>query len=271
MKVEMTSHYTFLNGSQVPSNDMSKLVFGGFAHFTSLQVRNRMAKGLDLHLERLHQASIKLFNQALPHATIRSCIRQAIESGPADHSLSVTLFSPNGEFTAQSMNITPHVLVKTTDPLCGPVGPLRLMAISHERPLAEIKHVGEIGKTYYLHQAIKQGFDDAVFVNKNGDLSEGTIWNLAFWDGNSVVWPKARMLKGTMMSMIQRQLSQLNITQRYESISIDNLADFKGAALLNSLTPGVEVCEIGSTRFQLSPQLLSILHRAYALELAEPV
>ncbi|KZN57924.1 aminotransferase class IV family protein [Pseudoalteromonas luteoviolacea] len=265
-----TSHtHLLLNGQTITDSETSSLAFGGFAHFTSIQIRNKQIKGLDLHLERLKQASQKLYGYALSNDTVQNYIRSAIEQGPEDQSLTITMFSPNGEFTASSMNITPSVLIKSSAPEQGPSGPLTLSVINHERPLAEIKHVGEIGKTYYLHQAIKRGFDDAVFMNNAGHLSEGTIWNLAFWDGETVIWPKALMLQGTMMSIVQRQLSNLNIPQRHEYITLARLSDLKGAAVMNSWTPGVCVSKINSTFLPDSKQLTTLLHKAYNKEPAK--
>ena len=37
---------------------------------------------------------------------------------------------------------------------------------------------------------------DAAFIDRQGRLSEGSIWNLAVWDGTAVVWPVAEMLGG---------------------------------------------------------------------------
>ncbi|WP_404389393.1 aminotransferase class IV family protein [Pseudoalteromonas phenolica] len=271
MKTRIITDQTILNGQVIPSSEITNLAFSGFAHFTALQVRNRMVKGLDLHLDRLRMASIKLYGRALPDFLIRSYICSAIENGPVDQSLTITIYSPKGEFNADSMNIEPKVLIRTSSPAHGPKGPLRLAAINHERPLAEIKHVGEIGKTYYLHQAVQQGFDDAVFIDQNGHLTEGTIWNLAFWDGESVVWPEARMLKGTMMAAVERQLTQLNIPQRSEPITLDRLLDLKGAAVMNSWTPGIGVTEISSQSFKDSNKLIALLHEAYEIEPLEKV
>ena len=65
--------------------------------------------------------------------------------------------------------------------------------------------MGEVAKTYLLREAASQGHDDAAFVDRRGRLSEATIWNLAFWDGESW-WPRAAMLGGTMMGIVRRQL-----------------------------------------------------------------
>jgi len=266
MDVKNTADQTLLNGQFIPSSEITRLAFSGFAHFTAIQVRNRKIKGLDLHLERLKQASLALYGRSITDTLICSYLRLAIENAPVDHSLTITIYSPKGEFTVQSMDIEPAMLIRISAPANGPVGPLRLAAINYERPLTEIKHVGEIGKTYYLHQAVKQGFDDAMFVNNNGHVSEGSIWNLVFWDGESVIWPKARMLKGTMMGVVQRQLLRLNIPQREAFITISQLTGFQGAAVMNSWTPGVIVTRIESNNFTEANALIELLHKAYRAE-----
>jgi branched-subunit amino acid aminotransferase/4-amino-4-deoxychorismate lyase len=224
---------------------------------------------LDLHLARLRNASLEFFGKALPDDQLRSFIKTAIEDGPKDLSLTVTVFSRSGEFTADSMNMKPDVLVRTGAPSNGPKGPLRLSVVEHERPLAAIKHVGEAGKTYYLHQAIREGFDDAAFMDRQGRLSEATIWNLVFWDGEAVIWPRAEMLQGTMMSMVQRQLDRRGIPQRYEEMTRDKLKNLSGAAVMNSWTPGIAVTAIASNVIPDAKPFLTLLHEAHEAEPAE--
>ncbi|OEC36145.1 Branched-chain amino acid aminotransferase/4-amino-4-deoxychorismate lyase [Pseudomonas cuatrocienegasensis] len=260
---------SYINGHPATASQLNPLAFAGFAHFTAMQVRCSRVKGLDLHLDRLRNASLAFFGRAPTDELLRSYIRMAIEKGASDQSLTVTVFSPHGEFTADSMAVEPAVLVRTAAPSEGPKGPLRLSAIEHQRPLAAIKHVGEVGKTYYLHQAIRKGFDDAAFVNERGHLSEATIWNLVFWDGEAVIWPKAEMLQGTMMGMVQRQLARLEVPQRHEPIPLERLRTFCGAAVMNSWTPGIAVTAIASHTIDEARPFIELLHKAYEAEPAD--
>lgn len=254
------------NGVPAVSAEMIPLAFAGFAHFTAMQVRERAVKGLDLHLARLREASVALFGMALPDSRVLEEVWRAVNEGSADQSLTLTFYAPDGEFTARSMNVEPAMLIRTGPPSDGPSGPVRLAVVKHERFLPAIKHVGEGAKTYHLHRAIEQGFDDAAFTDRSGRLSEGTIWNLAFWDGSAVVWPKAEILKGTMMGIIQRQLTRAGVPQRYDGIRPESLDGFSGAAVMNSWTPGVPVTAIGSTQIRESKRFMELLHRAYQAE-----
>lgn len=77
---------------------------------------------------------------------------------------------------------------------------------------------------------------------------------------------KADMLEGTMMEIIKRQLTKLNIPQRCETIDLNQLSKLKGAVVMNSWTPGICVTEIASNKFKSSDQLVSILRKAYDYE-----
>jgi branched-subunit amino acid aminotransferase/4-amino-4-deoxychorismate lyase len=132
--------------------------------------------------------------------------------------------------------------------------------------LPALKHVGEVAKTYYLREAVKQGCDDAAFVDRHGRLSEGTIWNLAFWDGEAVVWPKAEMLDGTMMLTVRRQLQRIGVPQREREIRRGDLASLAGAVVMNSWTPGVAVERIGDVAMPAASAFLALLRRAHEAE-----
>lgn len=253
------------DGRTATAEDLAPLAFAGYAHFTAMQVRDHQVRGLDLHLARLRAASTELFGRALPDDLIRSHLRTALQSGPADVSLTATVYAPGGEFTA-GPEADLSVLVRTGPPASGPTGPLSLGTVEYERVLPQVKHVGEVAKTYYLRQAVGEGFDDAAFVDRRGRFSEATIWNLAFWDGEAVVWPTAAMLGGTMMQSVRRQLDRLGIPQHDREITLDDLPALAGAVVMNSWTPGVAVHRIGAVALPAAPSFLDLLHRAHQAE-----
>ncbi|NUO76106.1 MAG: aminotransferase class IV family protein [Lysobacter sp.] len=254
------------NGHDAETDALAPLAFAGYAHFTAMQVRDRKVRGLDLHLDRLRNASMRMFGNTLPDDVIRAHLRNAIDASPADASLTATVYSPAGEFVVAGADIAPELLIRTSPAANGPQGPLSLIAVDYERPLAAIKHVGEIAKTHYLREAVAQGHDDAAFVDRQGRLSEATIWNLVFWDGEAVVWPNADMLTGTTMGIVRRQLERLGVPQRSQEIRLDDLPALAGAAVMNSWTPGIAVNAIASVPMPVAPVLMSALHRAYGME-----
>ncbi|WP_022927985.1 aminotransferase class IV family protein [Patulibacter americanus] len=257
------------NGRPAGVGDLAPLAFAGYAHFTAMQVRDGRVRGLDLHLDRLRTASQELFGRALPDDRVRDLLRAGVNAGPADVSLTATVFSSAGEFTAEGGDRPPEVLIRTTPPSDGPAGPLALAAVDHERDLPAVKHVGEVAKTYHLRGAAATGFDDALFVDRRGRLAEGTIWNLAFWDGGTVIWPEAAKLDGTTMGVVRRQLDHLGIPQATRPVTAADLPALAGAVVMNSWTPGVAVRRVGGTAIPVSEPFVALLHRAFAAEEGE--
>lgn len=262
----MSSYVVHRDGRAATAEELAPLAFAGYAHFTAMQVRGGQVRGLDLHLERLRAASVKLFGRALPDDRVLSCLRAALAAGPADLSLTATVYSPAGEFTAAGAEVETELLVRTGPPASGPEGPLALAVVEYERVLPEVKHVGEVAKTYFLRQAVAEGFDDAAFVDRRGRLSEASIWNLAFWDGTAVVWPEAGMLGGTTMGIVRRQLERLGVPQHVREVTLADLPEFAGAVVMNSWTPGVAVHRIGPVELPAAPAFVETLHRAYRAE-----
>lgn len=254
------------NGIAASADTLSPLAFSGYAHFTAMQVRNGQVKALDLHLQRLSSASLSLFGRALDDQQVQSALRQAAAASPADISLMATIYTRESEFNATAPAYLPDLLVRTAPPSSGPTGPLRLAVFEHERMLAHIKHVGEIAKTWFMRQAAAQGFDDAAFVDRSGQFSEASIWNLVFWDGESVVWPQAPMLTGTTMGLVMRQLDRMGVTQQQRRITPADLQLLRGAAVMNSWSPGIEVRALGETSLPAAPEFIALLHQAYAAE-----
>ncbi|QOF77678.1 aminotransferase class IV family protein [Variovorax sp. 38R] len=267
MSASAPSSPTFVvqrNGQPAPAEALASLAFAGHAHFTAMQVRGGRVRGFDLHLARLRFASQTLFGQALPDDTVRAHLQAALAAGPADLSLTATVYSPAGEFTVA--DAVPEVLIRTGLPSNGPAGPLTLAAITHERFLPAVKHVGEGAKTQLLRQAAAQGFDDVAFLDRQGRLGEASIWNLAFWDGKAVVWPEAEILVGSTMGILRRQLDRLGVPQRSQVLRRADLPTLAGAVVMNSWTPGVAVHRIGDVALPAAPAFVELLHRAYEAE-----
>lgn len=259
----MTPSTVQLNGTAATADQLASAAFAGYAHFTALQVRSGAVRGLDLHLARLRKASEELFGTHLPDDQMRGYLRQAIQAGTADASLGCFVTQRAGEFTAPAAPAELDVLVRTSAAADPPAGPLSLDVVGHERHLAHLKHVGEVGKTFYLRHAVARGFDDAAFMDTHGRLSEATIWNLAFWDGESVIWPRADLLSGVTMQILARRLTARGVPQRTADVRPEDLWAYSAAVVMNSWTPGIAVHRIGDHHFTGDMQFKQVLHDAY--------
>lgn len=246
-----------VNGVPASVERLGAVAFGTFAHFTAMQVRGGRVRGLDLHLERLRRGSDELFGRHEPDDRILGYLHDAVLGGPADCSL-VCALTFDG---AKSID----VWVRQTAPSVVPAGPLALDVASYQRPLAHVKHVGEVGKRYYAHRARAAAFDDAAFRDTSGRLTEATIWNLAFWDGERVLWPRGDLLDGVTQQIVARQLRSRGVEQPTRDIREDDLGGL-AAVVMNSWTPAVAVSRLGSQALPVDTEFVELLHLAYAEE-----
>jgi branched-subunit amino acid aminotransferase/4-amino-4-deoxychorismate lyase len=144
--MENASFFTSLiDGQPATAAELADLAFAGHAHFTAMQVRSGRLRGLDLHLRRLRQASLELFGQALSDEQILAQLRAALANGPQDVSLTATVYSPAGEFTATDAR--PRMLVRTSAPASGPAGPQSQARVEPGRMLPPHNPVGGVANT----------------------------------------------------------------------------------------------------------------------------
>jgi branched-subunit amino acid aminotransferase/4-amino-4-deoxychorismate lyase len=98
-------------------------------------------------------------------------------------------------------------------------------------------------------QAVLAGFDDALFVDGGGRISEGSIWNIGFVQGETMVWPEAPMLAGTGQALLQRGMAERGLRSVTRPVRLSDLASFDAAFICNSATPACAVASIDGHRF----------------------
>ena len=113
------------------------------------------------------------------------------------------------------------------------------------------------------------GYDDALFVDDAGRVSEGSLWNIGFIRGGRVIWPQAPMLAGVAQALLQLGLEEAGMAGVTEPVHLDELARFDGAFLCNSATPACPVSAIDGHAFPPPP--LGALNAAWASQPCQPI
>jgi branched-subunit amino acid aminotransferase/4-amino-4-deoxychorismate lyase len=196
-------------------------------HFTAMQVRDRRTLGLDFHLVRLDDATRALFGLGLDGDRVRRYIRHALTDAIANASVRVNVFRPDPAGDVS-------VMVSVRPPAPEPSQAQSLQAVEYRRPLAHVKRAHGFGQSYFGELAHANGFDEALLVGSDGVISEGSITNIGFLDGDAIVWPDAPALRGVMMQVLQRELDHANVAWRYATVRVSDLASFDGAFVTNS-------------------------------------
>jgi branched-subunit amino acid aminotransferase/4-amino-4-deoxychorismate lyase len=225
----------WLDGRPADASDLRALALVNYGHFTSMQVRGRRVQGFDLHLQRLRDATQELFDTDIEEARVRAAIRDALfATGFADASVRVTAFARGLDLDTCAQDFAPELLVSVAPPAAPPQAALRVKSCVCVRELPHIKHVGTFPLFLQRRLARQAGFDDALLANGDGRVAEGSIWNIGFRDGDSVVWPQAPALRGTGERLLQAGLETLGVTQSSRPVALAEMSRFEAAFAVNS-------------------------------------
>lgn len=250
-----------IDGDPATREDLAHVALVNYGAYTSFRVEGGGVRGLDLHLARLEAEAVDLFGEPVGEARLRALMRRAVEERP-DCWLRVSLFSPEMSPRTPGWTGAPRVMTATFEPPPPLAAGVRLQTQIYQREAPHLKHVATFGLIRARRAAQEAGFDDALFVDAQGRVSEGSLWNIGFLRDGAVVWPQAPMLAGVAQALLQRGLEAAGTPGASEPVRVDDLSRFDGAFICNSATPACAVLSIDDHAFEPPP--LDVLEAARA-------
>ena len=120
-----------------------------------------------------------------------------------------------------------------------------------KNPLLGIKTMNYLENRYGRELALRQGADEGIFLNGDGELCEGTFSNLFLVGGDCVITPpvEAGLLAGITRESIIDCCQRAGIACREEKVALNNLPAFKGGFLTSSLMELAPLENLGPCRF----------------------
>ncbi|WP_436500729.1 aminotransferase class IV [Actinokineospora sp. HUAS TT18] len=234
-----------------------------YGHYTAMRVEQGRVRGLARHLERLDRDAWVVFGTGLAEDVVRAEIRRAVDGHAEAVCAKATVFAPGFDRRAPEADVEPRVEV-TVSALPGDDGPpLRVRTAGYQRDLPTIKHVGTFGATYHRRLARKAGFDDVLFVNPDGEVSEGATWNICFLDGDTVVFPSALALPGVAQGLIQHGLTRAGLAYDVRPVSAADLSGFTAAFATNALRPVRPITTVDDVEFKVDADAVARLRRCH--------
>jgi len=261
-----------INGVPAQADDLRLLVANNYGHFTALRVEDGKARGLSLHLDRLHGATRELFGSELDRERVRAWLRQAIGDERRELSVRINVFSRRFDRAHPGAAVAPDVLISVA-PAPAPMhrAPLRLKSFVYGRELPQVKHVGTFPLFHFRALAQRAGFDDALFVDAAGTIAEASIWNIGLFDGARIVWPQAPQLDGIGMQLLKLGLKRHNIASVSRMVRLPQLDEFHAAFLTNSSMSYCPIAAIDGFRFTDVPSLAELLRRCHESNPLQPI
>ncbi|WP_236243074.1 aminotransferase class IV family protein [Streptomyces sp. CC228A] len=246
-----------LNGEPVEPAQLQNLALTNYGHFTSMRVDDGRVRGLSLHMERLQRDCRTLFGTDLDPERVRELARRA---APATGSTAVrvTVFDPSLDLGHPNKADDPHILVTSRPAGALPLPPLKVRSTTYVRDVPSVKSVGLFAALHHRRQAQLHGFDDALFIDQEGVISEGGTWNIGFFDGSRVIWPNADCLVGVTMDL-------LKATHDHEtrSLRLDDLTNMRAAFATNAAIGVRAVSAIDGVELPASHAIIDTLRKEY--------
>ncbi|WP_428150014.1 aminotransferase class IV [Brevundimonas sp.] len=252
-----------IDGLPPTDDDLRYQALVNYGAYTSFRLEGGGVRGLDLHLARLDASAIELFGEPVGEDRLRDLIRTAV-ADRGDAWLRVSLFSPDILPRSPSADVPPRVMTSVSPSPSPLATSVRAQIRTCVRTDAHIKHTAIFPLIRARRLARQAGFDDALFADPDGLVSEGATWNIGFLSGDTVVWPRAPMLDGVAQTLIKAKLQTVGLSSGSRPVFVRDLPAFDGAFLCNSATPACPITAIGDHVFAAAPDRIERLARAWA-------
>lgn len=207
-----------------------------------------------------------LFDLPLSTERIRRLVGRVTEV-VANTVVRVTVYDPELSMGAP-VNGRPGILVSTRDPRTPTgvqpmLGALRLSSSAYDRELPTIKHVSLFGSIRQRRLAQASGFDDALFTGTDGRISEGPTWNIGFYDGERVIWPKANILEGVTMRLIDQLLPSIGVVSESIEFRLSDIHSMACAFATNAAFGVRPVASIDGNELDSAHPIIGQIMTAY--------
>lgn len=259
-----------IDGGPASADDLAHQAMVNYGAYTSFRVEDGGVRGLDLHLARLEASAVELFGESLGEAALRRRMASAV-GDRRDGWLRVSLFSPEIGHRAPTFLGPPRVMTVFAPPPPPLADSVRVTTVVHVREASHLKHLATFGLMRARRAARMDGFDDALFTDADGWISEGTLWNVGFLARGRIVWPQAPMLSGVTQALIGRGLVPVGLSAETRPVHLSELGGFDGAFLCNSATPACAITAVDDVTFAGDSSILEKIARAWSMQPLQPL
>ncbi|MGB3440819.1 MAG: aminotransferase class IV family protein [Actinophytocola sp.] len=250
-----------LNGVPPTMDQVKALALTNYGHFTSMLTEDGRVRGLSLHLQRLARDCRLLFDADLDIDQVRNYVRQALVDQAPRTVARVTVYDPGLDLGTIGSDAAPHVLVTTRAASTSDPGPLRLQAAAYRREMAAVKHIGLFGALRCRRTAQREGFDDVLFLNQDGTISEIATSNIGFVRDGSIVWPRSEWLTGITMTLLNQALDE---PIHSEPLTLKDLPAMEFVFATNAATGIRPVASVDDHSWPVDHAVLKQLRELYA-------
>jgi branched-chain amino acid aminotransferase len=269
----------FLNGKFVPEEQAVVSIFDrgylyGDGLFEAIRIRNGKPFRWDQHIERL-QSGANLLNLKIPFSP-KELLEYAQELATKNQMPEAILrllvtrgkgergYSPKGANNPfLTMALFPTPAIDINNPPRRKVVVAKI-SVPPNHPLTAIKSTNKLIHVLARAEADAFGADEALLINANGELAEGTSCNLFWIQGDAIYTPtiESGALPGITRNLVLELCSKLSIATNEVAAKPEVLFKADGVFLSHTTMGIVEIDEVDGKPVKRSP-LVQKIQKAY--------
>lgn len=252
--------YLFINGIRAENALPLRSLFYGEGLFETFRYKGRLPVLLEKHFDRMEGGASLLKIPFPDREHIIELIRKAItESGISDAYIKICLLSQGQSsfFEAADMSQLLVIVRKYTNPKKS----IKLKINSFRRPsgspLVKVKSTNYLENILARRAALSSGFDEALFLNEKGVVTECGASNI-FWFRNGNLFAPSEdsgLLNGTTRALVLRFITDYDINLTEGEFLLDDLIGADFVFLTSSLIGCVPVSAIEGDSFDVEHPL----------------
>ena len=217
----------------------------GIGLFETIKIENE-PKDFDSHMDRLYN-SVKDLNIKIniDKNTLKEEVLMYIKhNNIKNKALRVTLFDEGYNISTRDIIYNDKMHNKGFKLTISPIKRGDSIIYRH-------KTTNYFENIYTKEYAIKNGFDDAIFLSVEDEILETSMCNIFFIKDNKIYTPNEELpiLNGTMKKKIEDICAELNINIIKKSIYIDEISNFEFSFITNSLMGAMKVKSIKNIEY----------------------
>lgn len=266
--------YVFFNGgiieaSQARFGHQDRGVLYGFGLFETMRGVNGHVIRLPRHLERLFQGADFLgIEVEMDFDYWTDAIESLLDHNGLGYTDSYIRITLTGGLAAMSLRNQPGTVLIVARPLPESVNRKRrgvkVFTLSPEirRSFPHLKTLNYMPSVWGVQEAMRRGYDEALFVDMIGNIREGATANIfAIRDGKLITPPvEMGILPGIGRDTVIRLAGSIGVPVEYGVFNADDLVnDCEGAFLTNALIDAAPITQINGKPVPSSERAESLL------------
>lgn len=261
------------NEATISINDVA--VLRGYSVFESLRTYDRRPFHLEEHLNRLYR-SAEIIELAVPYSRndIAAVVQEVIKRNSYKHA-TIRILVTGGESEDGILPTGKPVLAVLITPLGERdmerfAKGYKVITTHLQRTSPEAKTTSYVAAVRALKEAARHNAADALFVNEQGHVLEGTRSNFFVFRGNTLVTPRTGVLMGVTRNVVL-ELARSRFPVEERPILLDELPLVDEAFITSSsreITPVVQIDDLvigsgkpGPRTYELEQRFIEMVER----------